>query len=51
MGAHSINGVEAYLQPLVSCYLYKTIMRQRKKDIGEIEKIKKIQLKEYLYED
>ena len=33
--------MDAYLQPLVSCRLITTIIRLRKKDIGEIEKIKK----------
>ena len=28
----------AYQRPLVSCCLITTIIRQRKKDIGEIEK-------------
>ena len=30
----------AYLRPLVSCRLYTTIIRQRKKDFGEIKKKK-----------
>ena len=30
-----------YLWPLISCCLYTTIIRQRKKDFGEIEKIGK----------
>ena len=30
--------MDAYLQPLVSCHLIMTIIRQRKKDIGEIKK-------------
>ena len=29
----------AYMRPLVSCCLYTTIIRQKKKDFGEIEKI------------
>ena len=33
--------MEAYLRPLVSCCLYTTIIRQKKKDLGEIEKIEK----------
>ena len=40
--------MDAYLQPSVSCHLITTIIRQRKKDIGEIEKNLKIQSKEYL---
>ena len=35
----------AYLQPLVSCCLYTTIIRQKKKDFGEIEKIEKDSVK------
>ena len=30
--------MDAYLQPLVSRHLYTTIIRQKKKDFGEIEK-------------
>ena len=30
--------MDAYLQVLVSCCLIMTIVRERKKDIGEIEK-------------
>ena len=30
--------MDAYLRPLISCSLYTTIIRQRKKDFGEIEK-------------
>ena len=33
--------MDAYLRPLVSCRLITTIIRQRKNDIGEIEKIEK----------
>ena len=33
--------MDAYLLLLVSCRLYTTIIRQRKKDFGEIEKIEK----------
>ena len=33
--------MDAYLRPLVSCCLFTTIIRQRKKAIGEIEKIEK----------
>ena len=33
---------DTYLQPLVSCCLYTAIIRLRKKDSGEIEKIEKI---------
>ena len=32
--------MNAYLRPLVSCRLYTTLIRLRKKDFGEIEKIK-----------
>ena len=31
--------MDAYLRQLVSCRLYATIMRQKKKGFGEIEKI------------
>ena len=34
--------MDAYLQPVVSCRLYTTIIRQKKKDFREIEKIEKI---------
>ena len=40
--------MDAYLQPLVSCCLYTTMIWQKKKDLGEIEKIEKIHSKEYL---
>ena len=33
--------MNAYLRPLVLCRLFTTIIRQRKKDNGEIEKIEK----------
>ena len=33
--------MDAYLLPRVSCRLITTIIRQRKKDIGEIEKTEK----------
>ena len=33
--------MDAYLQPLVSCRLYTSIIRQRKKDLIEIEKFEK----------
>ena len=33
--------MDAYLWPLVSCHLYTTIIRQKKKDFAEIEKIEK----------
>ena len=33
--------MEAYLRPSVSCRLIMTIIRQRKKDIGEIISIEK----------
>ena len=33
--------MDAYLRPLVSCRLHMTIIRQRKKDFGEIGKIEK----------
>ena len=36
--------MDAYLQPQCSCHLIMTIIRQRKKDIGEIERIKKYSL-------
>ena len=36
----------AYLQPLVSCHLITTIIKQRKKDIEKIEKYNK---DEYVY--
>ena len=32
----------AYLRPLVSCRLYTSIIRQKNKDFGEIEKIENI---------
>ena len=35
------NSIEAYLRLLVSCRLYTTIIRQRKKHFVEIEKIEK----------
>ena len=31
--------MDAYLQPLDSCYLYMTIIRQKMKDFEKIEKI------------
>ena len=40
--------MDAYLWPLVSRRLYITIIRQKKKDFGEIEKIEKVLSKEYL---
>ena len=42
------NRMAAYLRPLVSCCPYTAIIRQKKNDFGEIEKIEKIQSKEYL---
>ena len=33
--------MDAYLQPLVSCHLITIIIKQGKKDIGEMEKIEK----------
>ena len=30
--------MDSYQQPLVSCSIYTTIIRQKKKDFGEIEK-------------
>ena len=33
------DNMEAYLRPLVLCPLYRTIIRQRKKDFEEIEKV------------
>ena len=36
----------AYLRPLVSSRLYMTIVRQKKKDFGAVEKI---QSKEYFH--
>ena len=33
--------MDADLQSLVSCRLYMTIIKQRKKDFGEIEKVEK----------
>ena len=35
--------MDAYLQPLVLCRLYTAIIRQKKKDSVDIEKIEKIQ--------
>ena len=34
--------MDAYLQLMVSCYLYKKIIRQKKKDFGEIKKLERI---------
>ena len=33
--------MDAYLQPLVSCRLYRAIIRQKKKNFGEIQNIEK----------
>ena len=41
--------MDAYLQPLVSCHLYTTIIRQRKKDFGESQKIVKFSKKMWLF--
>ncbi len=35
--------MDAFLRPLISCLLYTTILRQKKKDFGEIETSEKIQ--------
>ena len=35
--------MDAYLRPLVSCHLYATIIRQKKKNFGEIEKMLSIE--------
>ena len=37
--------MDAYLQPLVSCHLYMAIIREKKKDFGEIEENQKIIIK------
>ena len=42
------NSMDIYLRLLFSCRLYTTILRQRMKDFGEIEKIEKSPLK-YVY--
>ena len=34
--------MDSYLQPLVPCCLYTAVIRQKKKDFEEIEKIEKI---------
>ena len=41
--------MDAYLRPLVSYCLYTTIIRKKKKDFGEIEKIEKLQSKERVH--
>ena len=33
------NSIDAYLRPLVSCRLYTAVIRQKKKDFVEMEKI------------
>ena len=38
------------LRPLVSCHFYIAIIRQRKKDFGEIEKIKKYNQRMFMLE-
>ena len=40
--------MDTYLQPLVSCRLYTTIFKQRKKDFVDIEKNQKIHSNECL---
>ena len=42
--------MDANLQPQVSCRLIMTIIRQRKKGIGEIKKIKKYSSKNVYFE-
>ena len=37
-----------YLRPVASCRFYTAIIRLKKKDFGEIEKIEKIQSKDFL---
>ena len=35
------NSIDAFMRPPVSCLLHTAIIRQKKKDFGEIEKIEK----------